>query len=192
MDNKHIRSRKARGLAGAAVIAAITMSATAGLLAWVLKNKVGRSDESPAVDWTDDAFAAGVVLYLLFGVIYACFQIVVQWTLAALTNDPSLCARYAGAFKGTVALGMCVSFTVDSQGMSFKNQIIMQLVLYVVGIISLFYVVAVYVKQTNYLVEDGVIVPTSHEEKLSAAKLEEEEARGVENIEKDMPTVQTS
>lgn len=179
LDNKHLKSRKLRGIAGSAFVALITLGATCGILAWVMKNNVGRSTDSPAVDWSEDSFAAGVILYLLFGVVYACFQIVVQWTLAALTNDPALCARYAGAFKGTVSLGMCVSFTIDSQGMSFRNQIILQLSLYVVGILCLLYVIAVYVKQTNYFIEEGVIVPTDVEldpaeagtdKKLEAAK----------------------
>ncbi|KAL4882103.1 MFS general substrate transporter [Aspergillus karnatakaensis] len=170
LDNKHIQSRKSRGLIGTTYVALITLGATSGLLAWVFRNNVthGSSNSnattttttpSPLVDWTDSAFTAGIILYLLFGIIYACFQIVVQWTLAALTNDPALCARYAGAFKGTVSLGMCVSFTVDSQGMAFRDQVVMQLVLYAVGIGCLGYVVLVYVQQTNYLVEEGVVVP---------------------------------
>lgn len=60
------------------------------------------------MDWIESAFGLGIVLYLLFGAIYACFQVTVQWTLAALANDPAPCARYAGAPKGTVSLGMYV------------------------------------------------------------------------------------
>ncbi|CAG7917678.1 unnamed protein product [Penicillium olsonii] len=170
LDNKRIQSRKLRGAMGTAYVAVITIGATCGLLAWTLKNNISRSNDSRAVDWKDSAFAPGVVLYLLFGVIYACFQIIVQWTLAALTNDPALCARYAGAFKGTVSLGMCVSFTVDSQGMSFRDQIIMQLTLYASGVFCLFYVVLVYVRQTNYFVEEGVIVPTGAENALECGE----------------------
>ncbi|KAF4961810.1 hypothetical protein FSARC_10068 [Fusarium sarcochroum] len=182
MDNRHIKSRRSRGLMGFSVVSLITMGATSGLLAWVMQNHVVKSAESPAVDWTDSAFAPGIILYLLFGVIFACFQISVQWTLSSLTNDPSLCARYAGAFKGTVALGMCISFTVDSQGMSFRDQIIMQLALYALGICCLFYVISVYVKQTNYFAEEGVVVPVEvlegNEviEPKTGGKMEEEKA----------------
>ena len=165
LDNKHVELRKLRGIMGTTFVALVTMGATCGLLAWVLKNDVTRGIPS-AVDWTDSSFAAGVILYILFGIVYACFQILVQWILAALTNDPALCARYAGAFKGTVSLGMCVSFTVDSQGMTFRNQIIMQLVLYAVGIFTSYYVIMAYVRPTNYLVEEGVIVPADMENVL--------------------------
>ncbi|KAL3455403.1 hypothetical protein BJX64DRAFT_272490 [Aspergillus heterothallicus] len=61
----------------------------------------------------------------------------VQWTLGALKDDPALCARYARAFKGTVRLGMCIIFTMDSKGVSYVTQTMVQLVLYVVGVICM-------------------------------------------------------
>ncbi|KAL2211522.1 hypothetical protein CC79DRAFT_1363819 [Sarocladium strictum] len=166
MDSKHVQSRRLRGVLGASIVGIITMGATAGLLGWIMRNNIQRDDHPPAVDWTDSAYAAAIILYLLFGAIFACFQICVQWTLASLTNEPTLCARYAGAFKGTVSLGMCVSFTVDSQGMTFRDQTILQLAVYALGIVSLMYVMLTYVKQTNYFDEAGVIVPASVEAKI--------------------------
>ncbi|KAH7202957.1 hypothetical protein BKA60DRAFT_641075 [Fusarium oxysporum] len=161
MDNRHIKSRRVKGLCGTAAVALVTLGATGGLLAWIITNDVDRSKPAPAVDWTEPAFAGGFILYILFGIIYACFQIAVQWTLGSLTNEPSLCARYAGAFKGTVSLGMCISFILDSEGISFRNQAIIQMVLYVIGLLCLTYVIAVYVKETNYFSEESVIVPES-------------------------------
>ncbi len=167
MDNRRIKSRRNRGLLGVAAVGTVTLGAMAGLLGWIIHNDIGGAKGAKtAVDWTDSAFAAAFVLYLLFGVVYACFQILVQWTLASLTNEPRLCARYAGAFKGTVSLGMCVSFVVDSQGMSHRNQAIMQLVLYSAGIICLVYVITMYVKETNYLDEVDVVIPEVVEKAL--------------------------
>lgn len=165
IDNPRIYSRRKKGLLGAMAMSLITLGAIAGVLGWVLSNNLDRNGPSPAIDWTESAFTAGFILYILAGVIFACFQISVQWTLASMTNDPALCARYAGAFKGTVSLGMCISFTVDSQGVSFETQAIYQLVTYAFGIACLLYVIARYVKQTNYFLEDSVIVPLSMEEK---------------------------
>ncbi|XXH05712.1 hypothetical protein Hte_012147 [Hypoxylon texense] len=171
MDSRQIRSRRAKGLLGTFAVGAVTLGATAGLLAWIVLNDVDRSVvPSPSVDWTDAAFAAGFVLYLLFGAVFACFQVAVQWTLASLTNEPGLCARYAGAFKGTVGLGMCASFVVDARGVSYRDQTAAQLALYVLGLACLAYVVAVYVGDTNYFLEDAVIVPASVEEKLAAVE----------------------
>ncbi|EXJ88145.1 hypothetical protein A1O1_05073 [Capronia coronata CBS 617.96] len=165
MDNKKIASRRSKGLLGATFVTVVTFGATAGLMGWTYANDIDRHNPAPGVDWSDSAFAAGFILYLLFGIVNACFQIAVQWTMSALTNDPALCARYAGAFKGTVSFGMCISFTIDSQGMNFKKQIIVQLVLYVAGVISLYTVIALYVRQTNYFLEDSVIVPQEVEQK---------------------------
>ncbi|KAK5124766.1 hypothetical protein LTR85_001479 [Meristemomyces frigidus] len=168
MDNPRIMSRRNRGLSGVAIVGTITMASTAGLLGWVMRNNIDRSLTSPAVDWTDSAFASGFVLYVLSGIVYACFQITVQWTLSALTNDPVLCARYAGAFKGTVSLGMCISFTIDAKSVSFQTQLVVDLVLYAAGLACLVYVIMVYVKDTNYFLESDVIVPAYAEEKALA------------------------
>lgn len=167
MDNQRIASRRKRGLLGVAAVGVVTICANTGVIGWIVANNMDeRSASAKPVDWTDKAFAPAFVLYLLYGIIYACFQIVVQWTLSCLTNEPSLCARYAGAFKGTVSLGMCISFIVDSQGVSYLHQAIMQLVLYSVGLGCLVYVISVYVKETNYLDEATVIIPEAVENSL--------------------------
>lgn len=181
MDTRRISSRRARGLLGVSVIGIISIGAIAGLLAWIIKNDVDDLVAGAPVDWTDKAFASAFILYLLFGVVYACFQITVQWTLASLTNEPSLCARYAGAFKGTVSLGMCLSFVVDAQGMSYRNQAIMQLVLYALGVVCLAYVVSVYVKETNYGHEPMVIVPETVDCALQA-KMEIQQVEDIRHI----------
>jgi hypothetical protein len=168
MDNRRITTRRNRGLLGVIIISTITLASTAGLLGWIIGNGIDRHKPSPAVDWTNTAFAYGFILYLLSSIVYACFQITIQWTLSALTNDPELCARCAGAFKGTVSPGMCISFTIDAKAVSFRTQLIVDLALYVGGLACLFYVILVYVRQTNYFLEDSVIVSLSAEEKALA------------------------
>lgn len=71
---------------------------------------------------------------------------------------------------------MCVSFVVDSQGMSHRDQAIMQLVLYACGIFCLAYVIAVYMKETNYLLESMVVVPEAVEKALMARQAADPEA----------------
>lgn len=165
MDNPRIQSRKKKGLLGTTIVGIISIATLAGLLGWVINHDVDRTKDPPSVDWTDAAFGAGFILYLLNGIIYACYQIVVQWALAGLSNDPALCARYAGAFKGTVSLGMCISFTVDSQNVSYRSQVIYELVLYAFGLACLYWVIIYYVRETNYFLEESVIVPADFEEK---------------------------
>ncbi|KIX09740.1 uncharacterized protein Z518_00821 [Rhinocladiella mackenziei CBS 650.93] len=166
MDKTPIKSRRLRGIAGASLMGSITLATNAGLAAWIVYNDVNRQRNTPpGVDWTDSKFGAGFILYLLSGVIYACYQIVVQWTLGALSNDPKLCARYAGLFKGTTSLGMCISFVLDAQNVSYIDQLIVQFTLYVVGLVFLFLIIWRYVIPTNYFLEENVIVPHKWEER---------------------------
>lgn len=165
MGSPRLKTRRIQGLVGASIVSITTLACFGGLLGWVIHNDVDRTKTPPAVDWTDSAFAGGFILYLLSGVVYACFQIIAQWTLGSLSNDPSVCARYAGAFKGTVSFGMCISFTIDSQMVSYRDQTIIQLCIYALGIVSLLYVIWFHVKDTNYFLEEAVIVPLSAEER---------------------------
>lgn len=166
MDSDRIKSRRMRGMIGTAIMGTITLATCGGLAAWFKKNNIDRNNgDSPSVDWSDKEFGPGLVLYLLSGIIYATYQICVQWTLGALTNDPVRCARYAGLFKGTTALGMCISFILDSKDVSYMNQLIVQFVLYFVGLICLFAIIWTQVKETNYFLEEDVIVPHAFEER---------------------------
>ena len=68
MDTKHIKSRRIRGITGAIIMGTICLATNAGLAAWITKNNVNRQKNTPpGVDWTDSAFGAGFVLYLLSG-----------------------------------------------------------------------------------------------------------------------------
>lgn len=128
LDTSKVKSRRVRGLVGVTVLGAITLGTSGGLAAWISYNDVNQNIPARGVDWTDSTFAAAFILYILFGIIYAIYQIAVQWTLAALSNDPVRCARHAGFFKGSTSLGMCVSFILDSQKVSYMNQLIVQYV----------------------------------------------------------------
>ncbi len=55
-----------------------------------------------------------------------------------MTNDPVLCVRYAGAFKGTVSFGVCITFTLDVEAVSYMVYIIIQLAVYALALVSLY------------------------------------------------------
>ncbi len=68
MDTSLIKSRRIRGMAGAIIMGTICLATNAGLAAWIHKNDVNRqTNEPPGVDWSDGAFGAGFILYLLSG-----------------------------------------------------------------------------------------------------------------------------
>lgn len=159
MDTRFIKRRRSRGLLGCSIIGVVTLATYSSMAVFIKINDIDRTKPPPQVDWTDSRFAWGFILYLLSGIIYAGFQICGQWILGALTNEPAKCARYAGLYKGFTSLGLMTAFLMDGQGVSYVTQQIVQFVLYVVGLASLFGITWFCVKDTNYFLEADVIVP---------------------------------
>ncbi|KAF4313583.1 putative membrane transporter protein [Botryosphaeria dothidea] len=83
MSHPRIPTRRLQGLAGSTLMGLTTLGTTAGLLGWLA------TSPSTGLDWQERGFAAGAVLHALFGGVYATFQICVQWTLGALSNEPA-------------------------------------------------------------------------------------------------------
>jgi hypothetical protein len=134
--------RRTRAYMGATFLLIITIAVWATEIAW-LKGSDGISvNEEPLnLDWTGSASRVGPLFagYVLNGCIYACWQSVVQYVIATLSNDPKvslkvrftserssdfpppvrqICARYAGLFKSAVSAGMTVSFGVTAAEVS--------------------------------------------------------------------------
>ena len=64
------------------------------------KYNLTRYGVSPQWDWlSGGGYPMFLTVVLLFGMIYVLNQMVVMWTLSALTNDPYVLARYAGLYK---------------------------------------------------------------------------------------------
>ncbi|OAP64559.1 hypothetical protein AYL99_00531 [Fonsecaea erecta] len=159
LDAQHL-SRRRRGLIACVTVGVITMGAAAGLIGWMKKYGLdGRLETPPAVDWTNGRFAGGVILYLLWGIVYSTYLCSAGWVVGSLSNDPVVIAMYSGFTKGMGSLGLCVCFVMDSQSVTYMTQAIVQLVLYGVGSLTLIYVVVFYLKDTNYFLEESVVVP---------------------------------
>ncbi|EFQ96815.1 hypothetical protein MGYG_08738 [Nannizzia gypsea CBS 118893] len=175
LDNRQVKNRKTRGFIGVAVIGAVSVGASAGLYAWLDINNIASLKKPQAKDWTDPEFGGMFALFLLFGAIYAAYQMTIEWVVSALTNDPSKLAQFGGVFKGTLSLGICLSFVMAAQNVPFVGQLSLQFSLYVIGVIGMVYVLIVYVKETNYFTEENVIAPLSVEEQARVAGLVTEE-----------------
>ena len=174
MDTRYIKRRRTRGMLGMSIMAIVTSGTYAGLSVFISYNNIDRTRPPPAVDWTDSRYAAGLILYLLTGIIYSGYQIATQWVLGALTNDPAKCARYAGLFKGTTSLGLCAWFIMDGQDVSYRTQQASQFALYAMGLVSLFGITWCYVKDTNYFLEADVIAPRHVERDATKCGLDEQ------------------
>ncbi len=99
------------------------------MAAFIEENDINqRTTTSRGYDWTSDQYVKYTVIYFFFAMLYSGLQIVIEWILAALTNDPAMLARYSGMFKGTGSLGICVSFLLDSRKVPYIWQLTVQFV----------------------------------------------------------------
>lgn len=116
LDSKHVRRRRTRGYLGITFIGTITLCTCAGMAAFIEENGIDQRDsKARGYDWTHPGYYKYTVIYFFFAMLYSGLQIVIEWILAALTNDPATLARYSGMFKGTGSLGICVAFILDSR-----------------------------------------------------------------------------
>jgi hypothetical protein len=80
LDNKNVE-RRVRGIMG------ITLTVTIALAGWICQSvwvnqdiQINRQLPGPAVDWTDKrTFGLPFAIYVLFGIVYATWQICCQW-----------------------------------------------------------------------------------------------------------------
>lgn len=112
--------------------------------------------------------------------------------------DAGRAEQRAGAFKGTVSLVMCVAFVLDSEGVAYRAQAAAQLCAYAGGLASLLGVTACCVRETNYFLEEGVVVPRRVEQSavvIAGAMADEEEGlgrRGAKEVEAKARSVRSS
>ncbi len=70
---------------------------------------------------------------------------------------------------------MCISFVLDSQNVAYIDQLIVQFTLYAVGLVFLLGIIWFCVRDTNYFLEENVIVPLRWEERARIEGLVGEE-----------------
>lgn len=67
------------------------------------------------IDWLETGrFMFPFIVYILYGIGDAMLQTYAYWIMASIAGDDgSLCARYAGYYKGTQSLGAAISWAID-------------------------------------------------------------------------------
>ncbi|KFY09816.1 hypothetical protein V491_07953 [Pseudogymnoascus sp. VKM F-3775] len=158
LDAQWIGIRKVRGIIGVIFTAATTISLAAAELNY-FKQKVDRTKSGPSMDWSDPGYANIMILHLLWGGCFCCWTFMVQWIMGSMSNKPEVLSRYAGLFKGTSALGVCVAFAIDARKPQYWVEMSIHFALYMVAIFIMAYVVWFSITDTDYLREDGVIAP---------------------------------
>jgi hypothetical protein len=159
LDSKRFGTRRARGLLSTVSMGLVTIATWIGLLVWLDKHPLDMTNP-PLYDWKDDEFGGFFVLTILMGINMVVYQVVVQWIVAALTNDPETLARYAGFAKGCLAGGLCAAFGTEAAGtltQSYVTAFIFSL--QGVGLACMVVVCWLGVRPTNYGLEETVVVP---------------------------------
>jgi hypothetical protein len=82
----------------------VAIGGCAGLYGWLQVVDYSNIKESPANDWVNPHYGGFIVIYLLFGLTYSGYQMVVEWVTASLSNDPSVLSQYAGSMRGMASL----------------------------------------------------------------------------------------
>lgn len=77
------------------------------------------------------------------------YQIVAQWIVSALTNDPEVLARYAGFAKGCLGGGLAASFGIESSGISQFSVVAFMFTIQAVGLVCMVVVCGICVKPTS-------------------------------------------
>ncbi|CAI6287886.1 unnamed protein product [Periconia digitata] len=163
LDSAKIGSRRMRGLITTTAMGILTIVTWIGLLVWLDKNPLDPLNP-PLWSWSQGPYGGFLVLTLLLGINMVIYQVVVQWIVAALTNDPKTLARYAGFAKGCLAGGLCATFGTEAAGTLTQMDVTaFCLCLQGVGLICMFVVCWFGVKDTNYGLEEGSVLPDGHD-----------------------------
>ncbi|KAI8380758.1 major facilitator superfamily domain-containing protein [Blakeslea trispora] len=104
-------TRRGRGLLALVLIFFVCMAVWAGGFVFQL---TFNNDFKDAIGWRDPRFGGPFVLYLLYGFTDSIYQSYMYWLMGAMSNDPSLLARYAGFYKAVQSAGAAVSFGIDA------------------------------------------------------------------------------
>ncbi|GAB7355475.1 hypothetical protein MBLNU459_g5972t1 [Dothideomycetes sp. NU459] len=166
LDHEKFGSRKRRALIGITFDAVWITSTYIAQTIWLASWKFDRSIPGPAIDCTDPAYAGAVVIYMCYAAQYGIFQNMVLYVLGSLTNQPRKSGYMGGLFVGILSAGTAVSFGVDATAPPYENENAAYFALATICWPILYYVATKYTTDTNYLKEEGVIVPMDVRKKM--------------------------
>lgn len=138
-------NRRSRGLVGLVVICVITMAVWAG--GFVFQLTFDNSYDSP-IGWKHPNFGGPFVLFMLYGFADSIYQSYLYWLMGAMSNDPSLLARYAGFYKAMQSAGAAISYGIDAADIPLRWECLICWILVFISF-PLIAIVANHVSATN-------------------------------------------
>ncbi|GAA5815303.1 hypothetical protein MFLAVUS_008809 [Mucor flavus] len=110
-------NRRNRGLLGLAIIFLISMAVWAG--GFVFQLTFDNSYNDP-IGWKNSKFGGPFALFMLYGFTDSLYQSYLYWLMGAMSNDPTLLARYAGFYKAMQSAGAAISYGIDAADIPLK------------------------------------------------------------------------
>ena len=168
LTDKSAKDRKTRGIYAVTWVSFLVLGCWIPFISWISVSNTFKNPPTGGVDWTDtEHFAGPFVIYLLFGILFTCHQLVGMWVLGTFSNDPRVAAIYGGLWKGIAGLGLAVFFGIAAAKVPFRyvhrsrcgdrnspdsvrNQAIAAMCLQVLSLPILFVMVMKYCTDTNY------------------------------------------
>lgn len=157
-------TRRGRGLVALCLLFLVCMAVWAGGFAFQL---TFNNDFSHPIGWKDPGFGGPFVLYMLYGFTDSLYQSYLYWLMGAMSNDPSLLARYAGFYKACQSAGAAIAFGIDAVNIPLRWECLICWILVFVSF-PLIAVVANRVTETNIVEKDDAsTLSIQKEDKLS-------------------------
>ncbi|OBZ90441.1 hypothetical protein A0J61_01514 [Choanephora cucurbitarum] len=147
LDNQAM-TRRGRGLLALLLIFLTCMAVWAGGFVFQLTFS---NDFKAHVGWRDVGFGGPFVLYMFYGFTDSIYQSYMYWLMGAMSNDPTLLARYAGFYKATQSAGAAISFGIDAVNVPLRWECLICWVLMFVSF-PLIAFVACHITETNEVI----------------------------------------
>ncbi|OJJ45198.1 hypothetical protein ASPZODRAFT_2109441 [Penicilliopsis zonata CBS 506.65] len=152
--------RRVRAKVGILLMSLLIFGIYSGEAGWLFRViSAAELASEPAYDWTDPSFAGFFVIFVVFNTLGSVAPVYIAWLLASLTNDPKKSAAYAGLLRSAMAAGVAIGFGIASAGVTIRTQFVIQIVTQFLAIGPQIWVAFRYVRDTNYGLEDDVIIP---------------------------------
>ncbi|KAI8138334.1 major facilitator superfamily domain-containing protein [Fennellomyces sp. T-0311] len=145
-------TRRMRGIIAGAVLFVVLMGVWGGGFAFQLTFE---NDFDEPKHWTSSGFGGPFVLYLIYGMTDAMYQSYMYWLMGAMSNDPSMLARYAGFYKAVQSAGAACAFGIDTGSVRLRWACLISWLLLFVSF-PLIILVASKINETNITEEDFV------------------------------------
>ncbi|QSZ32037.1 hypothetical protein DSL72_001606 [Monilinia vaccinii-corymbosi] len=153
-------SRATRARAALIILLLLTLAIWGGGYAWQAtvpdRNVTGNPDYEGKMDWKDEGYAKGLMMYISYGFFDAVWQLSVYWFMGALSNSGRKTANFAGFYKGIQSAGAAIAWRFDAMEYSYATQFAITWALLAGSLVVASPVIFMNIKDATDIVDDLV------------------------------------